>query len=135
MARREAPVFPGDGRRTTALLLRDGRHTPALVPACNDLASINELKRRLRTQFDMKDLGDSKSLLEIKVMRSQRVLEPSARQLLQLEHSGKLDPRVKDDTQPCLAAAHWRKARHGAARPGRELAHGQARGASVPRRW
>ena len=82
----------------------------------NDLASINELKRRLRTQFDMKDLGvadvilgikilktpnglelsqthyiqkileklncfnfkRAKSLLEIKVMRSQRVLEPSA---------------------------------------------------------
>uniref|UniRef100_A0A3Q7IUG6 Reverse transcriptase Ty1/copia-type domain-containing protein n=1 Tax=Solanum lycopersicum TaxID=4081 RepID=A0A3Q7IUG6_SOLLC len=45
----------------------------------NDLASINELKRRLRTRFDMKDLGDStKSFLEIKVMRSQRVLEPSA---------------------------------------------------------
>lgn len=44
----------------------------------NDLASINELKRTLRTQFDMKDLGDSKSFLGIEVMRSQRGLEPSA---------------------------------------------------------
>ncbi|XP_028105212.1 uncharacterized protein LOC114304225 [Camellia sinensis] len=47
----------------------------------NDLASINELTRTLRTQFDMKDLGDSKSFLGIEVMRSQRGLEPSATQV------------------------------------------------------
>lgn len=44
----------------------------------NDFVSINELKRTLRTQFDMKDLGDSKCFLGIEVMRSQRGLEPIA---------------------------------------------------------
>ena len=41
----------------------------------NDLASINELKKTLRTQ---RNLENSKSFLEIEVMRSQRGLEPNA---------------------------------------------------------
>ena len=41
----------------------------------NDLASINELKKTLRTQ---RNLENSKSFLEIEVMRSQRGLEHKA---------------------------------------------------------
>jgi hypothetical protein len=65
-------------RRSTSGIVLLLLYVDDIAFSSNDLASINELKRRLRTQFDMKDLGDSKSLLEIKVMRSQRVLEPSA---------------------------------------------------------
>ena len=65
-------------RRSTSGIVLLLVYVDDIAFSSNDLASINELKRTLRTQFDMKDLGDSKSFLGIEVMRSQRGLEPSA---------------------------------------------------------
>lgn len=65
-------------RRSTSGIVLLLIYVDDIAFSSNDLASINELKRTLRTLFDMKDLGDSKSFLGIEVMRSQRGLEPSA---------------------------------------------------------
>src|SRR5206468_13108585 len=50
-------------RRSTSGIVLFLVYVDDIAFSSNDLASINELKRTLRTQFDMKDLGDSKSVL------------------------------------------------------------------------
>ena len=65
-------------RRSTSGIVLLLVYVDDIAFSSNDLASINELTRTLRTQFDMKALGDSKSFLGIEVMRSQRGLKPSA---------------------------------------------------------
>ena len=46
-------------RRSTSGIVLLLVYVEDIAFSCNDLASINELTRTLRTQFDMKDLGDS----------------------------------------------------------------------------
>lgn len=46
-------------RRSTSGIVLLLVYVDDIAFSSNDLASINELKRTLRTQFDMKDLGDS----------------------------------------------------------------------------
>lgn len=46
-------------RRSTSGIVLLLVYVDDIAFSSNDLASINEFKRTLRTQFDMKDLGDS----------------------------------------------------------------------------